>query len=452
MFQIMPDQAHSQDWRTYRFAAVGMDLGSDGCPALHALQFLFDCALEAVPDGAHGANRSMVCALKTTGLYPLILLWIISCNLLHGPGREDYRCAQLRDHMQELLKQPTPVDVPLFQALAPRIIAAFEDSGADFVSGVSEELQAWRMLPERQAFLKEGPRATMCRFAGTLRANLPFWAIQQFERTHVALEEHFVSNASFVKHLRLKPTSAHEPGEGCGRLLCRIAFSPGAILLPTGQKRSRLGIGSERQALPDERQPHTEGGGSTSASRITIEDKAALRSCTQTCVALSVAVLSDGNNDRLLRIVERCGRPVLEWDTAQRSSAKCSSCQKFMMEQASGEFIQHVCRIASATTDVASLDSMHFVTTFAPSSLLAGQRREVIAEDDMADVLGQFQWSVVVERIKRGLWMTLGWPWGMSKALAGTDAANPSSASSATRPPTSSCAITRTSGRLANPC
>lgn len=219
-FRFVEGQAPWTDWRRFPFAAIGMDLGSDGCSALHGLQYLFGCCIEGVPDGAHGANRSMVCALKASGLFGLILLWVVSVNLLHGPDREDYRYAQLREHMQLLFERPDPTGVPLFISMAPRIIASLKSTGAEFVSGTSEELQAWQMLRERASFLKEGKRASMCRFgvvAATLKEHLPFWAIEQFERTHVALEEDFVHNSTFVQQFAMRHISgADVPGEGVG--------------------------------------------------------------------------------------------------------------------------------------------------------------------------------------------------------------------------------------------
>jgi hypothetical protein len=84
-FEPSSTDAGWTDWRKLPFLAIGMDLGSDGVSAIHACQYLWNLNVEAVPDPAHGANRSIICALKGQGLYPLTLLW------LKGQGRTPFR-------------------------------------------------------------------------------------------------------------------------------------------------------------------------------------------------------------------------------------------------------------------------------------------------------------------------------------------------------------------------
>lgn len=139
-----------------------------------------------------------------------------------------------------------------------------------------------------------------------------------------------------------------------------------------------------------------------------------MRACAQNCVSISVALLSDPGNERLLTIVERCGRPVLNWDIAQRASVKdSSSAEAFMVSHSFSDYMAYVCQIVSATRDVPALVVMQLVKTMSESSRLAHERGEVIAADDYADVLGQLMWNIALER--RGLWLNLGWPWSMCR-------------------------------------
>lgn len=100
----------------------------------------------------------------------------------------------------------------------------------------------------------------------------------------------------------------------------------------------------------------SKGGGSTAVTRLTFEDRA-LRGCSQNCVAISVALLSDPSNERIFRIIGKCTAPVLERDTQQRAFLKdASSCQKFMAQQSSGGYMKHVGEVAAAPQKLSNLE------------------------------------------------------------------------------------------------
>lgn len=151
---------------------------------------------------------------------------MVHCNLLFGPDKEDVRFQQFRNHLQELFKRRLPHDVPMLLHLASRILAALRMRGHEFSSGRSEEDQAWDMLGERSAYLKEGTRVSMCRFqsiSGSLATNLPLWPIHLFETTIVAPDEDFLHGKEFVaRFCHQHVTPADEPGEGGASRFCRV--------------------------------------------------------------------------------------------------------------------------------------------------------------------------------------------------------------------------------------
>lgn len=117
------------DWRTWPSLIGGMDFGSDGLCASHGAQFEFHLNFEILPDQSHANNRSVYNTLKSVGVWPLMLLYVISMNLPHGPDREDWRHNQIKQHLVDLYQNYQPDEVPLFEAMAPDIIDAMKKNG-----------------------------------------------------------------------------------------------------------------------------------------------------------------------------------------------------------------------------------------------------------------------------------------------------------------------------------
>ena len=217
---FMPDWELPQwkSWQSLPFAAIGMDLGSDGCTGAHALMHYWRLNMELVPDPSHGSQRSVILALKHGGLYPLMMLWMVHVNLLHGPDHENTRYTQMQEHLTKAHAAATPSKALLFLSLATKIVHALKSMKHEFDTESPEELQAWEILKERAAFLKEGKRSTMCRFqaiAGTLDSMLPWWPIHLYERVLVAMEEGYLNGKEYIEKFIVKAVApADEPGEG----------------------------------------------------------------------------------------------------------------------------------------------------------------------------------------------------------------------------------------------
>lgn len=101
-----------RSWDLWPFCAIGMDLGSDGVSGLHALQYHWGMNLEGVPDAAHGAQRSVIQTCRGSGVYPLLLLWVVHVNLVFGPDKEDGRYQQFRDNLAHLDETCEPHSCP----------------------------------------------------------------------------------------------------------------------------------------------------------------------------------------------------------------------------------------------------------------------------------------------------------------------------------------------------
>ena len=204
------------DWRTYPWAALPMDFGSDGVCAGHALMYKQDWKLnvDVIGDPLHLDHRAVLGTLRDNNLYGLAHLWLCHCNLLHGP-EEDIRYNQFRDHFKVLFDNYTYDKVPLFMAMCGEMAKEFKAHGYEYNAESSEEAQTWAYMKVRAQFARTGKRTTMARFAslaGSLESNFGWWHVQLFDATVVALEEDMLKGKVFVDKFCVKALSDNKEG------------------------------------------------------------------------------------------------------------------------------------------------------------------------------------------------------------------------------------------------
>ena len=162
-----------QDWRTWPYATIGLDMGSDGLSAMHSVAYFWQLNLEPWPDPSHLANRSVFQCLEAIGLHSLVLVGMVSWNLMFGPDKEDMRYRQLKEHLDWLYENSEPSQVPLFQHLAGYIIDAMLALGYSFTDMANADVEAWDYMRERSRFRRQGKKACLARFqalSATLKA------------------------------------------------------------------------------------------------------------------------------------------------------------------------------------------------------------------------------------------------------------------------------------------
>lgn len=178
------------DWRRWPTLAVSMDLGSDRVAGYNALAHLYDGCVWQWPDPSHAAQRSFDQALRSTKLWDLWLLLMVSWNLEYGPWMEERRKAELQE--ATIYTRFSLAEVPLYTEMAPMIIAELEAGGvAVFARERPVEEECWEWMSQRARTPASRRRIALNRFGGSLHAaqrNLPFWHLQLFERLLLALE------------------------------------------------------------------------------------------------------------------------------------------------------------------------------------------------------------------------------------------------------------------------
>ena len=132
-------------------------------------------------------------------------------------------------------------------------------------------------------------------------------------------------------------------------------------------------------------------------------------------------LLSDFANQRLFTIVHEATDPILQWHIDQNRLCRDSdSCAKWILVQATGDFMAHVGAIMSKLWAPAAIQKCGFVVVHPLDRRVASTLEgTVAAEDDFADMYGQVHTSCSLERMKRGLHQVRGWPWAMQKFRAG---------------------------------
>jgi hypothetical protein len=196
-----------------------MDKGSDGESAMNALVYKFGLNLWQWPDPSHGVNRDIDLALKHCNLYHFWLLMLVSWNLPFGPDKDDLRYHQLRDAMKSYFKKNTARTAVLFQELCPHIIDEHMKAGVSYPGSQDVDLECWDYIASRQFFAKVGRRTNLNRFCGSIESaefNLPNWTTDLLERTVVSLECDFLRGNAFLNKFSLRPGEAEQVSEGGG--------------------------------------------------------------------------------------------------------------------------------------------------------------------------------------------------------------------------------------------
>lgn len=154
------------------------------------------------------------------------------------------------------------------------------------------------------------------------------------------------------------------------------------------------------------------GEATTSAKRVTA-DARVLREAAQNAVAISVAFTSDDMNRRELAILTRLPEPI------KKRQGLCNQlCRnldgnvEYAIDVCTGGYFGHLEEIAELVTSRSVLTSAFFV-----ADVVAHRNAPLIAEDELADLAGQFAMALIFSRLRRSLDRVYGWPSRLRGAL-----------------------------------
>ena len=183
-------------WQHWPCLGLPMDFGSDGISAWCALAYGHNINTWIFHDQSHSAQRSFEGMIADANLKDFWLLMLISWNLEHGHHSDRFRMNQLRSSLASLLKERRPHQVPLFKKLAGSMVHELEAGGiVTFPREQPIEEELWQWLQKRADCGTLHRRVATNRFGGTQHAamkHLPYWSVELFERTFLALEMGFL--------------------------------------------------------------------------------------------------------------------------------------------------------------------------------------------------------------------------------------------------------------------
>eukprot|EP00969_Alexandrium_andersonii_P016096 704525-Alexandrium_andersonii.AAC.1 len=269
--------------------------------------------------------------------------------------------------MSECYRKYSHSTCVLFEEMAPGIIQDLEKAGVNFDDFESKVQGAWQYCVESESFGKKGYQCNFCRFLGTLtesKARMKHWTKDLFEQTYLALEEDMLQGKAFEK-LVLRAGEAEEVKEGQN---------------------------------------------STSSKRITMGHRTLKTAC-RNGIVISIMFLQDDHNKRIIQTITQVAEPARLWHGEQSHTLRdVQSSKDWVVKQVTGEFMCHVCSIVLASQSEKVLDACFFSL---PSNVaaVANIEMEILIDDEMAEVMGQFSLHLAMKRCQRCLWLVSGWPY-----------------------------------------
>ena len=153
------------------------------------------------------------------------------------------------------------------------------------------------------------------------------------------------------------------------------------------------------------------------STKLKLEDKT-LRSCCENAAVISVLMLSDSQNHRVVSMIVSATMPISKWHTAQnRELRKADATVGWIQAQVKTDFMAHVLEMVQALCNPGCLEAACFLCDY--QSLSGGPAEDHITEDDVADTFGSFNMELSFNRQKRCLFFW-GWPVYMNMVVGAT--------------------------------
>lgn len=377
---LVPDERDPRwsCWRSWPYCAFAADLGSDGVCAIKSLEYRWKANCDLWPDVAHACNRDLEAALRGQKLYAFWLCMVLVWNMPYGPWREHQRLHQLSEALQDLYSNQSIAETPLFTAKSAGIIRCLKRQGYTFEPDSPEEDQAWQMMATRPWAGDRGCRISLSRFCGSIHAcqrQVPWWEVQEFERTYLALESDLLTPKAVAERCELKH-------------------------------------GSGDQAVTGE--------SSTNPQRFSFEDRFQAKAI-ENAVVHSVLMLEKPANFRVCTAIAAAGQHLIAFYTDfSKRVVSADSTEKWVCDMVDGGIAEHLQAIFSEPFGRPSLERAGFAVG---ESLKGLPAEEVITEDEHAELFGNFCFRLAGHRARRLLHLSSGWPFRVARCLLGDEQA-----------------------------
>lgn len=180
------------DWPS---ASCACDQGPDMVCGLNFAQYQKQLNLDSCWDLSHGCWNDTRKALKSTSMWPHVLLTIVAYNVPYGTTFTPSRLKQMREAVKEYQQLASPDTCPVFLHFLPLIM---EDRGMPASAaeeGWVEEL--WESLPDADLLWKKGDKVGLARFFAVIyknRSESTQWNLRALCLTYICLQLGYLSN------------------------------------------------------------------------------------------------------------------------------------------------------------------------------------------------------------------------------------------------------------------
>ena len=242
------------------------------------------------------------------------------------------------------------------------------DMNVELPSERDADLELWDYWCARSGNRNKHSRMMINRFMALVdkaRIHQPWWTWDLFEREMLGLEMQLLNKKKFVKKVIVKAKDKEPAGEA--------------------------------------------GGPTTPSSGLVIEDKT-LRSFADEAICLSIALLSDYNNKRLVEIFLSSTVHVLQWRSEMsRATKSTQDTLEFLTAQAAGGFMSSIRRGVLQLNSLQFLQRAHFEIPTATTKPAEINEADVQRDEEFADIAWSLEQALGAERLVRLLHL-YGWP------------------------------------------
>lgn len=348
---------------------ISADQGPDGSAALNYLMRATRCNVEDRPDQSHAAARDLQGALKDSNLWNWTLGMVVAYNVPHSPYETDARFAQAIEAYHRMLLNDGPHSSPLFREYAHKILLDRGEEDFD-MSDPDLERQLWDSMLTESPFQNKGVKCVMNRFMAVLstaRAERPKWHARLMAYTYIAIEMDLLHG----KALRGDQVAPH------------IVVQESAASTTTCSKRS-----SERT------ETH-------------------LRRSSGNMLLIGMFMFADRTNMVKQDIVSLVAGPVEAWHAEQsRRLRSTTESSLWIRDQLCGGFFGNMLAILRCFENIAALARCGFNIPRGDEQVRLGNgcAEDISFECEVAGYMGLLALSLVGHRIRRSLWLLMGWP------------------------------------------
>lgn len=343
-----------------------------GCDGVSALMWLLRtqrCNLDIVWDPSHGVQRDLVGIIKSSNLWSHERLMMLTWNSRHGPWTSKQRAEQIGHTMDEYFELMSPSQCPLFQELLKPILRDREEEGRMAEQGIADIV--WDELRELDGIrVRRGEVISFNRFMGMLREGRredKRWHSRLHSQLITCMQNGMFSDPAFDKVMVRARRSQPDGGDGC----------------------------------EEER-----------ATAIENRDERVLKRACQNVLVLSTLMLADPLNQARQRCILCVLEPHEAWHSTQnRSLRSTTATAPWLLKQIKGDFWAPLVESSKQLGSWASLQYIGITSTpqHIESAMLENGEGASSTDDELSKHLGSLVLSALGHRLRRCLWMVMGW-------------------------------------------